>query len=627
MADNNNIENEIIGTQGFTGDTGAQGPQGAQGRVGSRGERGLQGETGPQGFQGNTGATGAQGSKGSTGAQGTKGKSGLAGPAGPRGAQGAQGPQGEQGPQGPTGPQGIDGIKGYQGAQGNEGPQGNRGPAGIQGGRGCVGPQGPAGVKGTQGAQGARGENGAQGARGCSGNQGPTGMTGGEGPQGARGAQGRNGYMGYQGPDGSVGVQGVQGREGAVWYDGVRLDGYNTHLFSFNSVAGKFVAPAEQTNYLRIEDGALIQIWLDSAAYESIRQDGEIVIDNVEDGVLTPTHYVAYYSDSVGIMEKISPADNINSILDFTFRDGAWYYSGGSLLGAGGGTVDAVITKEIKVAGVNIGSYQDGDVITVGTAMQKVFENIFTNEIDVVAVPPQVELTLYVNDVPTTENVTVEIGEEVTLRTTVNFVDGEFVGKPGYDYYRVNAGCQVEGVEWSVDGQQVVGDTYTFTVGAGDVAVQATATYSGSTVIPEKNTGKPSAVTIPGGSEQSEVINLVGVNRGYWNIVPSLNDFNFDQYTVTQNDLANFNTFDIESGTGFVETMVSTDQLPSFVAVIPQGYSVTHCEDRDGNDTTGTWYLSPNTVQYTVGSAEATYVIYAVPAYVGNIYNNITFSR
>ena len=165
------------------------------------------------------------------------------------------------------------------------------------------------------GAQGAAGQRGAAGAQGA---------------QGPKGAQGARGEYGYNGDDGEIGYQGITGDEGAIWHDGIRLNGYNTHLFVYDQTTQEFMPVGGQNNILRIEDGTTIRVWLDRDAYNSIyNNNSKIVIQELSGGAMVTTNYPAYYSENIYITDRIKPDVDLNGIVDFTFVDGSWYYSGG----------------------------------------------------------------------------------------------------------------------------------------------------------------------------------------------------------------------------------------------------------------------------------------------------------
>lgn len=304
-----------------------------------------------------------EGAQGDEGTQGPKGRTGAQGAQGP---QGDIGPQGAQGPQGPQGTRGCKGSDGSDGARGVQGTQGVRGEIGAQGARGCSGSQGSAGMRGKEGAQGTRGEVGAQG---------PRGEAGAQGPRGAVGPKGPKGYMGYQGPGGDVGIQGLEGAEGAVWDDGIRLNGYNTHFYVYNG-SNKFVPADEfpnqqENNILSIKNGATIKLWIDHDGFNFINNNnGRIKVDNYDNGQVTLSQYIAYYAGTTLLTTKIGEAD-FNGVIELTFRDdvndardGAWYYTGG-LISAGeenpyraGRSISISEDHVISVTDIDCGEYE-----------------------------------------------------------------------------------------------------------------------------------------------------------------------------------------------------------------------------------------------------------------------------
>lgn len=488
MSDDNTLDNELINDQ--------QDPNTEWDGIGIQGEQGDQGERGPRG---ETGEPGIQGPKGFRGIQGPQG------PQGSPGYQGYQGAQGVQGTRGCVGPQGVTGGKGVQGAQGI------RGEVGPQGTRGCEGTQGPTGSKGVQGVQGTRGEPGIQG---------PRGMAGKQGAQGPTGSKGRNGYMGYQGPSGDVGVQGVQGKEGAVWYDGIRLNGYNTHLFVFNGT-DKFVPTEEspntsENNLLNIKNGATIKLWIDGEALAFLNSNnGRVKIDNYHEGQTTPedgelTQFFAYFSGTTLITEKIDEND-LDCVIELTYRDdfddesaGAWYYTGGSI----GGASDAVITQPIRVTGVNIGQFNDGDTVPTGTTMQEMFEKLLTKDVDVT--PKNPKITFNMSD----STVTYEYGSAVSKTMSVsNYIDGYFESSDKTAYPdatfntnnnttngKLDAGCAKGTETYSATSGTVSSATWSIDHIHANVTLTATVPYAESTVTAKTLTNQNSTQKVAAGS-------------------------------------------------------------------------------------------------------------------------------
>lgn len=283
------------------------------------GVQGAQGPIGPKGAQGPAGAQGVQGTQGKIGPQGFVGCIGM------QGRKGAQGPNGARGERGAMGAQGLIGENGAQGRKGQDGLQGARGKAGAQGAQGFIGENGAQGRTGAQGIQGFIGHTGPMGAQGRIGTQ---GIQGHRGTRGCKGIQGPRGYIGLQGDDGPVGFRGPVGEEGGIWVDGIKLGGYNTHLFVFKN--GKFV-PNSDGDKLRIKDGASILLKLTVEAFDSIAEDNRIYVEGLVNGDTVLTEYEAYYNDEFLLTEKLTKENDCDNIIGLTYYAGSWYYNGGAI--------------------------------------------------------------------------------------------------------------------------------------------------------------------------------------------------------------------------------------------------------------------------------------------------------
>ena len=476
------------------------------GEQGTQGERGIQGETGLQGEDGYQGYQGIQG------AQGPRGARGVTGPQGARGANGVQGADGEKGTDGAQGTRGCDGAQGAKGVRGAQGPQGERGENGAQGTRGCDGVQGAKGVRGAQGPQGERGVDGDSGVRGIQGIQGV------QGARGVKGAQGARGMMGYQGDDGEIGIQGVTGENGAIWLDGIRLNGYNTHLFKYRD--SKFV-PVHPNDYLRLEDGAVVKLWINEAAYNSIKESNEIVIDKVVNGELIETNYKAYYVNGTYISTKINPEIDLNGIIEFTFNNNAWYYNGGLLSVSGEGSygggkdiavvngddmslIDISTDDEIE-ASVAVGNIAVGDKIPAGSSLSDILTQILVKEYQ-----PATDRPTSVITVSPLSN-TYSVGDVLpTLNIGHTYTDGHFKPSTGYPVDKfieyngsnpLNAGC-TEGTTTYKYGNTVIGggeyiNTTPLTEGEHSFSCQTN--YGASNVVAKTNLNHDSNVRISSG--------------------------------------------------------------------------------------------------------------------------------
>lgn len=581
---------------------GIQGIQGNQGLQGLRGAQGVQGVQGPIGYNGRIGAQGKIGGYGMQGANGS---------------QGLQGVQGKKGVQGVQGTRGCNGAQGVAGSSGVQGVQGNRGVQGAQGTRGCNGAQGAIGVTGTQGAQGKRGAQGSVGFMGLQ------GVNGAQGPQGIKGRIGAQGILGYQGDDGEVGIQGVMGETGSVWVDGIRLNGYNTHLFEFDSDERKFVSRNVNTDLLYIRNGAKISVWLDKNAYESIRNSGSIVIDRLEDGEFIETSYPVYYAGKKALSEVITPANDIDSVVELTYREGAWYYSGGLLT--------PTITKDITVTGVELGQLHEGALIEAGTTIQELFNRLLVKEIDVYSINPEVSLEVIEGDI--IDNSIYEVGCSINGNLDVEYTDGKFVGKAGYDYM-IDAECQPNMVSYYMNGKKVSGNNIVIdSIGEEEIVLNSIVTYSDSEAKPRTNVGNLSDVKIEGGSVTTNNITINGCYRIFYgnqtaSTASTINDPKTYQF-MTQESLTELNkSWMVSNGDTMIESIESTDKNPSFVIVIPSMWNIIETQNSLGQSVNveTTWYKQ-NTIKYNNNGVETEYQVYVSPSTESSVYKNIILSK
>lgn len=300
------------GPDGATGYDGATGPLGDQGYQGASGADGEQGVLGQDGYQGASGADGHQGATGLLGATGAFGEDGEQGIIGEDGFQGATGSQGSQGDTGDDGHQGASGATGTTGDQGEQGIAGEQGFQGSTGATGAQGPEGnagfnadqlttgnargawdpyteyfvddvvwtldldahrcivqntgnypdsspeywidtaPVGATGSTGIDGASGPTGANGATGIIGTDAATGPTGEIGATGITGIDAATGFTGYDGATGATGTQGIDGAsgptgeigtDGATGYNGLQFKATANGNFSVESIGTPITIP------------------------------------------------------------------------------------------------------------------------------------------------------------------------------------------------------------------------------------------------------------------------------------------------------------------------------------------------------------------------------------------------
>lgn len=692
------------GAQGAQGNTGQRGPNGAQG---ARGVKGVDGEDGAQGAQGNTGQRGpvgpqgARGPKGPDGIQGNRGIQGDAGPDGPVGIQGVQGGAGQKGPQGPRGEQGEEGVKGDRGIQGPQGPRGSQGDTGIkgpvgiqgaqgpkgdkgaQGARGCDGVQGDDGNKGLQGAQGNRGEAGAQGARGCDGAQGSAGMRGTTGPQGSRGEpgaqgnrgaagkqgaqgptgpKGKSGVMGYQGPAGDVGIQGVQGEEAAVWHDGIRLNGYNTHLFVYDG--GEKFVPVYETpdtrehNLLYIKNGAVIKLWLDSAAFNFINNNGgRIKIDTYTPGQTsesgTITQFMAYYAGTTPLTQKITQ-DDFNGVIELTFRDdvsdardGAWYYSGG-LVGAGGGGTGGNTTENvINVSGVNIGGYSTGDSIPAGTLFETIFRTMLSKTIDVKANNPRA--SKHITNEPASE---IEVGSRISFTLGMNYSDGYFTSSdteayPNDEFNRINettggrlsARCAEGAKTYKLNGATIQNpEIVSMVVDEKAYKYTGNVAYGTSTAVAKMSNGEASDIRIAASSINVDLVSFTGKYKMFYGYTATNPSLDYSNVFTTKASLGTLsNKFLNSNGDTFAgewdadeETyvMTSTADKQAFVVVLPEYFEIVSTRNAFGQliPVNEKW-IKQNSLFYANEAKTTKYDVYVLHSNIPSTYKEILINK
>ena len=326
--------------------------------------------------------------------------------------------------QGVTGAQGFTGAQGLQGAQGSIGAQGQRGIQGAQGRTGMNGTQGVQGFSGTHGLSGLMGFQGAQGIQGIQGNRGP------------------RGYMGYIGEPGEVGIQGLQGTKGHIWVDGISLDGYNTHLFQLEN--GKLVSIDD--SILTINNGAKISIWFDQNVYDYlINNNNQVTIDNNVkysiDGVdtleVTEVISTVYYAGETLLSDIINPELDLNTVIEFTYFNNAWYYSGG-LIGSTSNTpiyengkdikineetntIDIALDKDIT-SNIKVGFLNANETLTAGMSLTEILERILIQEVGVKSNNPVVKLVLN-SGIKNQREVGTALG---TVTFDVNYTDGYY---------------------------------------------------------------------------------------------------------------------------------------------------------------------------------------------------------
>jgi Collagen triple helix repeat (20 copies) len=326
---------------------------------------------------------------------------GPQGPAGPTGATGPQGPTGATGPQGPTGATGATGATGPAGANGVSPTLSVASTVGSV----SYGTAGSASINnadpahpilsltlpaGPAGAAGASGPKGDTGANGATGAQGPKGDTGATGPQGPKGDTGATGATGPQGATGPKGDTGATGPQGPTGPTGA------------TGAQGPKGDPG-------------------TAATISI-------------GTTT-----------TGSTPAVSNSGTSSAaVLNFTLPSGG---SGGTT------TLPADFTVHLQ-DGVTLGSYSNGSVISAGTSLLNVVENMLTTVVPATYTKPSCQLTA---DAPTT----FEYGTSFSTNISLVFYQND--GGSATSYSIKKDGAQVASSSSYFYSVALVQDSHTFT--------------------------------------------------------------------------------------------------------------------------------------------------------------------
>lgn len=445
--------------------------------------------------------------------------------------------------------------------------------------------------------------------------------------------------MGYQGDDGEIGIQGLVGENGAVWDDGIRLSGYNTHLFVWDQSQSKFVPKNPDEDILKVNNGAVIRIYLTQEAYNGLLADnGDIKVDTLSSNQMVEHSAPAYYAGNDAIINHITQFD-YDTVIDFTYYEGAWYYSGGLI---GYSEFDTIV-RRITVKGGRVGGYDEGDNVEPGTSIQDLFEKLLVRDVDVaVGETPSTKMVLRNGG-----SMYIEVGSPYTNELAVTYFDGYFesADKTGYTDAEFNtnnstsngkllAQCSNEGTRFFMDGTQMPDQNISIQSAQEKVYEFTSETdYSRSAAVPKTSENNDSEVHIPAGVAESNDIKLEGRYKMFYGthtlLAPyNYNDPNHYRYT-TKESLSELNGYWMELGARTViESIESTSAKPSFVIAVPSGWSVTSTKNEAGVDVqvATTWYPQ-NTIEYVNGSVTTTYQVYVSPSTEPSEYTEITLTR
>lgn len=444
--------------------------------------------------------------------------------------------------------------------------------------------------------------------------------------------------MGYEGASGAVGIQGVTGEHGHVWDDGIRLNGYNTHLFEWDSSDGKFVPTNPTDDFLKVRDGAVIRLWITQEAFEDgIDAAGTIKIDSVEGGTTTLTEYPVYYSDTEPISNYITELE-YDSIVQFTFRNNAWYYSGGII----GDYEGDRIWRRIIVSGGSVGGYNEGDIVEPGTRLQELFERLLTRDIDVKATSPR--STLAFGNYPNMTQLNYEVGAVVNDTLVPTYYDGYFTTSDESSYptskFNINnhtgngrlaAGCTNRTAKFYRNGTQTTSTISFNGIPEGTYVYRAETPYDASSNIPKTSQNNDSSVNISAGTAISNNLTIMARYLCYYGPQDALYAANIDteRHFTTQASLYPLeHTWLNSSGPTEIQSILTTENKPSFVVVVPVGWTITGTKNSMDQDVplATTWYPQ-NTITYTNGTETTTYQVYSSPSTLVCEYRNIMLEK
>ena len=371
-------------------------------------------------------------------------------------------------------------------------------------------------------------------------------------------------------------VDNISIREG-VWIDGIRIDGFNTHLYE--CINDKFITKNSTKGLLIIDDGTQIDIWLDKTAYDSIKNNNNCLkIDTFVNGKLEESNYPITFDGQKTLIDAVNVLTDLDAIVSLTFKENEWYYSGGlrtSTTIDGDITVDTSIENDIKVTGVNIGSYKDGESITAGTSVEEILRNILTNKIGVkISKTPKLTMSL-------TKSGTFEVGESVEGTITVSYQDGQFIGESGYNY-TLSAGCsKPENYTYKMNGEELENNNYSIpSISEGTTTFTVSGTHGESTNTPKDNTGEELNDIKIDSATISTSTNIKAYYKYFYGYV----EYNSDLSEITDETLNKLSSNYLDSNTETINTLKSTENdKPSILLVIPTDWEIISTKNGKGD--------------------------------------------
>lgn len=300
------------------------------------------------------------------------------------------------------------------------------------------------------------------------------------------------------------------------------------------------------------------------------------------------------------------------------------------------------ITRNIVVNG-NIGAYHDGDVISEGTSIQEILNNILKKTYDVIPVLPTVEIALQNVDAGETYEVGTYVGEIIV---NSNYTDGEFVGEEGYEY-SIDAECEPMRYYFQMNGGTEYSqgsDTYAYPVEyipEGVIRFSTHVEYSSNEAEPERSDGTTSNVSIDAGDTGVVEATVRGAYKYYYGCIDTSSlyryiDENGDtvEYPISITTQSALMSLGLEEGfcEGDGPTTIDSIQSGDFgknsiILVLPHGHNnILSTENEIGASVDiERWELSGDGIPYENGNMNTMYHVYVLHSLLPVKYNNIKF--
>lgn len=320
------------------------------------------------------------------------------------------------------------------------------------------------------------------------------------------------------------------------------------------------------------------------------------------------------------------------------------------------GGADPIIRDTFYVTGVEIGGYHDGDEVPQGMWIDKVIERMLTKEIDVSAVVPSASSNN--TNFPSGD---VEVGETRSFTLGMNYTDGYYESSnkavytnakfdelnEGASGGKLNAGC-VQGTRtYKYGSTELSSNEVTVDpVQANAYSYSGTIAYSASNneIVPKKNTGVASSVSINAGNAGTALGSFNGRYKIFYGYIVMESDQVYDDVVPSSVDTSGNRGLQdlvyitsgttgsqcmskfITSSTVNIGTMISTSTHSSFAIIMPDGYVVTEMKNSQGQpvNPSEAWYNKATFTYTHGGNINTTYKLYVMHRTDATEYRSIT---